>query len=285
MNFPSHISLSSWKARCRFRAISALVFISVACGGTKAAPEEPQTRESATPALTATPTKALIDTRAVAICDGWTALTKKCPDLDRSMSYDDCTRMYTAAFAYTHTERDAGEIGRCVLGAGDCPEISRCLGETNPSGLYSVHAHPIGPNCTSHASSDPAPHPLLGKPAPLDDLRPLLGKPVLVTFTAAWESSSMHELNLLARLDGATAVVVLANTATEVAAMTTAPSLRLVADDPGSKNRGPIQQAWQVSFLPESFLVDSTGVIRHHFVMMHDWSSASAAECMRSAMK
>jgi len=256
--------------------IAAVLLACAACS--KPAAKPAPTPSSELPASPASPTNA----RAVEICDGWIALAKRCPDLDPYQPAEECRREFTAALADARGKQDADEIGGCVLGTGGCSEVAACLDRTSPSGLYAFDSFSLAADCVSSAPGKPTTHPLIGKPAPLAELASLRGSPVLVTFTALWESSAPEELRLLQRVTGAKVVVVLSNTAAELAAVKIR-NATVVADTPhGDETLGPITKAWGVPAIPESFLIDGSGTVRYHFVRMHDWSESTATTCFRS---
>ena len=80
-----------------------------------------------------------------------------------------------------------------------------------------------------------------------------MGQPILV-FTASWERSAPHDLARLAKLQGAELVVVVSGDEPTI----TLPATAHVVHDAGS------------------------GIVRFHYVRVHDWTSAGAARCLKT---
>jgi hypothetical protein len=120
--------------------------------------------------------------------------------------------------------------------------------------LYAVTSFAVDPDCASHAPGMHVPPPRLGKAVDLDPLHAARGKPLLVTFTATWESTSKHELarlRQLARQDDIQVVAVLSNTTADLAGRDTTAGPRVIADAPrDGETIGPITQAWGVQVVP-----------------------------------
>jgi peroxiredoxin len=50
----------------------------------------------------------------------------------------------------------------------------------------------------------------------------------------------------------------------------------------GEDNLGQIATAWGIAAVPESFVIDRQGKIRHYFVNKRDWDSDVAETCLQS---
>lgn len=265
-----------------FRALIAFATVSAACGA-RPTPAPPVPRPA--PASAAEP----VDPRAIAICDRWSAVVTRCPDLDYLAEPEEqCRRTYSSALADPVNAQAAGDVNACIVQTGACSEITGCLRNT-VDGLYAVTSFAVDPDCASHAPGKHDPPPRLGQTVDLGPLHASRGKPLLVTFTAIWESSSKQELarlRTLARQDDIQVVAVLSNTTAELAELDATVGPRVIVDAPrDGENLGPITQAWGVQFVPHSFVIDAAGAIRHDFERMHDWASPGAAACLRSVAR
>ncbi len=61
------------------------------------------------------------------------------------------------------------------------------------------------------------------------------------------------------------------------------PPFRVLLDTPGANgNIGRIAQTFGVTAVPESFLVDSDGVVRNYYINKRNWSSVTTLTCLRS---
>jgi hypothetical protein len=53
---------------------------------------------------------------------------------------------------------------------------------------------------------------------------------------------------------------------------------------PRNENLGAVAQAWGLTAVPESFLVDRNGIVRHYFINKRDWSSDVAETCVQALL-
>lgn len=126
-----------------------------------------------------------------------------------------------------------------------------------------------------------------GKMISLDDFR---GKITLVNFWASWCAVCALEKPTIKRLVNEMGedieVVTLASDEDwqEIQKLfPEGPPFRVLLDPPADGgNIGRIARAFGVTAVPESFLVDRVGVIRHYYINKRDWSSGVAQLCLRS---
>ncbi len=116
------------------------------------------------------------------------------------------------------------------------------------------------------------------------------GKVVLVNFWASWCSTCSAEKPTLEQLqrDLGDDLVILA-LASDVEwepirkKFPDGTSLKVLLDRPEEEGSiGPIATAYGIKAVPESFLVDKRGMLRHYFVNKRDWSSGIAKTCLRA---
>jgi peroxiredoxin len=127
-----------------------------------------------------------------------------------------------------------------------------------------------------------------GKQVKLSDFR---GKVVLLNFWASWcgvcksEKPSLEEMTRHMAGDQF-AVVTLASDKEWKPVQEALPNgspFQVFLDPPaGDDNLGQIATAWGIKAVPESFIVDRTGRIRHYFVNKRDWDSGVAETCLQS---
>jgi thiol-disulfide isomerase/thioredoxin len=68
-------------------------------------------------------------------------------------------------------------------------------------------------------------------------------------------------------------------------AMPDGAAYEVMLDPPSTEGQvGPITEAWGISKIPESFLIDRMGRIRYYFVNKRDWSSSVAQTCLQSVI-
>lgn len=127
-----------------------------------------------------------------------------------------------------------------------------------------------------------------GKMVSLSDYR---GKVVLVNFWASWCGTCAAEkpsLEALQRdLAGEDFVVLSVASDDEWEPIRKklpgGSPLTILLDRTGDEgNIGPIARAYGVKAVPESFVVDKNGVLRHYFVNKRNWSSDIAKTCLRA---
>ena len=232
------------------------------------------------------------DPRAARICDRYDAIFKECPALDAGVPHDECVDTMTAGLA-DHKVKDIVEaIEHCVVEPTGCDQVDTCLHATFLAGLYDVHAYALGADCKSPAGQ-PSSSPRVGKPmldlemtlADGTKLRPaaLRGRPLIVTFTAGFEGTADTELAKLAKVTDGDVIAVVSGPEPKQRALTRP---RIVVDVPtADENLGPITKAWGVTAVPESFLVDATGIVQYHLPMMRMWTSPAATTCLRTLAK
>ncbi len=129
-----------------------------------------------------------------------------------------------------------------------------------------------------------------GKKVSLDDYR---GKVVLVNFWASWCGvckSEKPSLESLQRDLGGSDFEVLAVAsdkswdAVNKALSKTTP-LKVVLDKPPDDgNLGAIARSYGLTAVPESFLVDKQGVVRHYFINKRNWRADVVKTCIRALM-
>jgi peroxiredoxin len=129
-----------------------------------------------------------------------------------------------------------------------------------------------------------------GKQVKLSDLR---GKVVLLNFWASWcgtceaEKHSMEVLqNEFDREDLLVLKVASDGDWKKVQArFPNGTPLTVLLDPPAEEGEtGPIARKYGVHKVPESFLIDRHGVVRHYFVNKRDWSTGAVATCLRSVL-
>jgi peroxiredoxin len=129
-----------------------------------------------------------------------------------------------------------------------------------------------------------------GKPVKLSDYR---GRVVLVNFWASWCETCDKEkytMEALQRSFDPDDLVVLKiasdsdwNKVKERFPQGT--PLTVLLDPPAEEgDTGPVARRYGVTKVPESFLVDRDGIVRHYFVNKRDWSSGVVATCLRSVL-
>jgi peroxiredoxin len=129
-----------------------------------------------------------------------------------------------------------------------------------------------------------------GKPVKLSDYR---GKVVLLNFWASWCETcddEKHSLEDLQRSFGRDELVVL-----KVASdsdwekikkrFPDGTPLTVLVDPPAEEGDiGPVSRQYGVKKVPESFLIDREGNVRHYFVNKRNWSADVVAICLRSVL-
>ena len=125
------------------------------------------------------------------------------------------------------------------------------------------------------------------QPVKLSDFR---GKVVMVNFWASWCQTCAAEKPTLEHLqeelgDDLVVLAVASDQSWEpIAEMFPKGSpLKIVLDKPRDEGTyGPVATAWGIQAVPESFIVDRTGTIRHYFINKRDWDSSIARTCMQA---
>jgi peroxiredoxin len=128
-----------------------------------------------------------------------------------------------------------------------------------------------------------------GAPVKLSDFR---GRVVILNFWASWcetcekEKDSLDELQ---RLHGDDLVVLKVASDLDwnkVKARFPQGTAMTVAVDPPAEEglMGPVTKSYGVGKVPETFLIDRDGSIRHYVVNKRDWSTGIVATCLRSLL-
>jgi peroxiredoxin len=126
-----------------------------------------------------------------------------------------------------------------------------------------------------------------GKMVKLSDYR---GKVVLLRFWGSWcetckaEQPSLEDL--AANVDD---VAVLAVASDEDwtgirKKLAGGSATTVLLDPPGEGAIGPVAQAYGVSAVPESFIIDRDGIARYYFDNRRDWRGTVARTCLRSIL-
>lgn len=129
-----------------------------------------------------------------------------------------------------------------------------------------------------------------GKQVKLSDFR---GRVVLLNFWASWcttceaEKPSMEELQREFDRDDLVVLKVASDSDWNKVKerFPSGTPLTVLVDPPKEEGEtGPIARRYGVSKVPESFLIDRDGIVRHYFVNKRDWSSGVVATCLRSVL-
>jgi peroxiredoxin len=127
-----------------------------------------------------------------------------------------------------------------------------------------------------------------GNTKKLSDYR---GKVVMVNFWASWCETCEAEKPSLQRLqtelgDDDFVVLALASDVSWAPIAKKFPNgspLTILLDKPKEEGSyGPVATAWGIQAVPESFVVDRNGVIRHYFINKRDWDSTIAQTCIQA---
>ncbi len=127
-----------------------------------------------------------------------------------------------------------------------------------------------------------------GKMVSLSDYR---GKVVLVNFWASWcttcaaEKPSMEALQRDLAGDDFVVLALASDSEWEPIRkkLPHGSPLTILLDKPEEEGTiGPIARAYGVKAVPESFVVDKNGVLRHYFVNKRNWDSDIAETCLRA---
>ena len=130
-----------------------------------------------------------------------------------------------------------------------------------------------------------------GAEVSLSDYR---GQVVLVNFWASWCNVCKSEKPGLEAMqnefgDEDFAVLALASDSSWTAVKGALPEgtpLKVLLDPPAREddNLGVVARAWGLKAVPESFLVDRNGVIRHYFINKRTWNGGVAQTCVRALL-
>jgi thiol-disulfide isomerase/thioredoxin len=127
-----------------------------------------------------------------------------------------------------------------------------------------------------------------GAPVTLEDFR---GRVVFLNFWATWCNvckSEKPSLEALARDLGGDDFVVLTLASDPdwdlIREMFPGGSpARILLDPPaGDDTLGPVARAFGIKAVPESFVIDREGKVRHYFINKRDWSSDVVRTCLRA---
>lgn len=130
-----------------------------------------------------------------------------------------------------------------------------------------------------------------GEPVTLSQYR---GKVVLVNFWASWckvcasEKPSLEALQNDFSSDEFIVLALASDTEWSKvrAALPKGTPLHVLLDPPPDEdsNLGQIAKAWGLTAVPESFIVDKNGIVRHYLINKRDWDSDIAKTCVRSIL-
>jgi peroxiredoxin len=160
----------------------------------------------------------------------------------------------------------------------------------NPSFLCPTEANPRQRCAFPTAAKEFAVQDHTGKSVSLSHYR---GKVALVNFWASWCDVCKSEkagLDALQRKFSEQGLVVLALASDRDwqpvrDALPAGSPLNVLLDPPvGSDNLGAVAKSWGLTAVPESFLVDRNGIIRHYFINRRDWNSDVAHTCIRALL-
>lgn len=146
------------------------------------------------------------------------------------------------------------------------------------------------------ASGDPAPAPDVvgrtrdGKEVTLSSLR---GKPVVVNLFASWTPPSKDEAPKLVALQrvlapiGVELVVMASDASFDVVDPLIPPASGVTVwldpqDGPSLYSTGKGAHAFGTTALPETYLIDADGLVRHWIVNARDWTSPDALACLQT---
>jgi peroxiredoxin len=127
-----------------------------------------------------------------------------------------------------------------------------------------------------------------GKTVKLSDYR---GKVVLVNFWASWCEVCEREKpgleDMTAEMQGDDLVVLALASDSDwneiKKKLPKGSSFNVLLDPPADEgNIGAVARSFGIKAVPESFLVDREGIIRHYFINKRDWDSSVARTCVRS---
>ncbi len=135
-----------------------------------------------------------------------------------------------------------------------------------------------------------------GKPVKLSDYR---GKVVLLNFWASWCNVCKAEKPSLANMteelaqDGFVVVTLASNHSWKdiEAVLPDGAPFQVLLDPPADigrpgpdddDNLGAIAQAWGISAVPETFIIDKQGNIRMYMINKRDWDSTVAETCLQA---
>jgi peroxiredoxin len=119
------------------------------------------------------------------------------------------------------------------------------------------------------------------------------GKVVLLNFWASWcqtceaEKASIEELQRRYSPDDLVVLKVASDSDWKKvqARFPDGTPLTLLLDPPAEDGEvGPIARSWGVAKVPESFLIDREGVVRHYFVNKREWTAEVVGTCLRSVL-
>jgi peroxiredoxin len=193
------------------------------------------------------------------------------------------TALLVGTFVWLLRPAQAREIEAACNGMRPAP--------SNPQYLCPTADRPDQPCQFPTAAKDFTARDYKGRQVSLSDYR---GKVVLLNFWASWcdvcksEKNGLHEVQRELGGDGLTVVSLASDQEWGPVrkALPAGSPLSVMLDPPASTddNLGTIARAWGLTAVPESFLIDRTGRVRHYFINRRDWNSDVARTCIRALL-